>query len=458
MHSDFELAVQLVRDALVKLLLKEPVLGYFAKTTDIYVVSSDDERCKSSLGWTDGKAIYVCSSVATLSNPLGAATYVIAHEAMHMVLQHVERARQYAGELSPELINIVADAVVNERISHIPATGLPIVKCKDLELTLGIDEDTCREKSLEELLGMVRMNKHRISMSAISKLSRSVHSWDIVQPSSEGRQSDESKDKNREGQGKGSEGNQGKNGSSNSSRKDGEGKQSDRNSGSGNNGRQQQGRIEKVNEGTDASPQSRFAEAVFVASMTAAGTIPGWAKRIVDELLKPRVNWRSILRQYLSQGMRVKRTWSRESRKIEGVPGKTLYGKPRIAVLVDVSGSITDRQFAEFLSELLGILGEASRVDVIFWDTEVKAVRTVKHKSEIPRLEAQGGGGTMIREALEHAVKADYDEIIIMSDWDIADLDDPAVRAMLERNKHKIVAVTVGSKPPAFLRRRVKLE
>ncbi|MEM4592227.1 MAG: VWA-like domain-containing protein, partial [Sulfolobales archaeon] len=360
-------------------------------------------------------------------------------------------------ELSPELINIVADAVVNERISHIPATGLPIVKCKDLELTLGIDEDTCTERSLEELLGMVRMNKQRISMSAISKLSRSVHSWDIVQPSSEGSQSDESKDKNRKGQGKGSEGNHGENGSGISG-KDGEGKQSDRNSGSGNDGRQQQGRIEKVNEGTGASPQSRFVEAVFVASTAGAGTVPGWAKRIVDELLKPRINWRSVLRQYLAQGMRVKRTWSRESRKIDGMPGKTLYGKPKVAVLVDVSGSITDRQFAEFLSELLGILGEASKVNVVFWDTEVKAVRTVKHKSEIPRLEVQGGGGTMIREALEHAVKADYDEIIIMSDWDIADLDDPAVRAMLERNKHKIVAVTVGSKPPAFLRRRVKLE
>lgn len=463
--TEFETSKTTVKDALVKLLLREPVLGYFAKSTDIYLVDSSDVRCKNGYAWTDGSSIYICSSIAGVSNALDYTAFVIAHESMHIILQHVERAKQFIGELDGVAMNVVADAVVNERIRHVIPSHANVVTCDDVEHHIGIPSDVCRERSFEELLHAILPRKEKLGLS-IARLARKLESRDIINTESCGAESNAGKpcgcsSHNGSQQKDNSQTDCNARSGSGCSLKDKDGK-----AGKGQGGQPQQsqgsrqsgeGRIEKVNEGSSSSPQSRFAEAVFVASMT-AGTVPGWAKRVVDELLKPKINWKAVLRQYLSQGMRVKRTWARESRKIEGMPGKTLHGKPKVAVLVDVSGSISNKQLAEFVSELLGIVGEASHIDVVFWDTDVTAVKTVKSKGDIPLLWIDGGGGTMIRKALERAVNGRYDEIIIMSDWEIADLSAPEVVRMLEQNKHKIIAVTSGSEPPQILRRRIRLE
>jgi predicted metal-dependent peptidase len=70
---------------------------------------------------------------------------------------------------------------------------------------------------------------------------------------------------------------------------------------------------------------------------------------------------------------------------------------PRVAAVLDTSGSITDRVLREFSAELIGITrasGVASGVNVLPCDAQVYEVQRVRSRSDVERLILTGGGGT----------------------------------------------------------------
>jgi predicted metal-dependent peptidase len=88
-----------------------------------------------------------------------------------------------------------------------------------------------------------------------------------------------------------------------------------------------------------------------------AGKLSGQFARLIESALAAQVSWRMLLAQYLSQTARDDYTWQRPSRRTQGKSGDVILPSLRshsgdIHVAVDVSGSVTDKDLAEFLAEL----------------------------------------------------------------------------------------------------------
>ena len=144
-------------------------------------------------------------------------------------------------------------------------------------------------------------------------------------------------------------------------------------------------------------------EAVLSAAQTCdAGNLPAGVKRLIQDLTEPRMDWRELLRMQLESTIKSDYTWMRSSRKgwhVDAVmPGMKTTDAIDIAVAIDTSGSITDQQARDFLSEIKGIMEsfDSYRIHVFTFDTQCynAQVYTSDNLDNIEDYDVQGGGGT----------------------------------------------------------------
>lgn len=99
----------------------------------------------------------------------------------------------------------------------------------------------------------------------------------------------------------------------------------------------------------------------------------------------------------------------------------------KILVCLDVSGSISPEQFAQFMSQIDQIKG-LSTVKILETDSRVVAMYdyVVSHENKIARL--KGGGGTEFSAAFDVAKKLNPDAILFMTDGFVFDkVEDPGI-------------------------------
>lgn len=89
-----------------------------------------------------------------------------------------------------------------------------------------------------------------------------------------------------------------------------------------------------------------------------AGKLSGQLARLTEATLAVQVSWRALLAQYLSQVARNDYTWQRPSRR----EGEVIWPSLRshsgdIHVAIDVSGSVSEEDLANFLGELNALKG-----------------------------------------------------------------------------------------------------
>ncbi len=130
-----------------------------------------------------------------------------------------------------------------------------------------------------------------------------------------------------------------------------------------------------------------------------AGKLSGQLARLTEAALAAQVSWRALLAQYLSQAARDDYTWLRPSRR----EGEVIWPSLRshsgdIHVAIDVSGSVTEKDLAEFLGELNALKGTTPvRITLFACDSDLAAGApwTFEPWDEL-RLPRQfaGGGGT----------------------------------------------------------------
>ena len=183
------------------------------------------------------------------------------------------------------------------------------------------------------------------------------------------------------------------------------------------------GKLQKTNDPEDLKRQ--IDQAVidsFLSAKTAGATLSGIEESILEKLVKPKVDWRAILRRELKDwiGKNVVSTYIRQSRKVPKVlPGYKRLGLPRIWTFVDVSGSIGDDEFTQFMSEVFAIAGQGvDHIRLVTWDTAVTGDWKIKNKSKIPKLKFRRGGGTTfspIIQQYEREIKPS-DLIIVLTD------------------------------------------
>lgn len=138
------------------------------------------------------------------------------------------------------------------------------------------------------------------------------------------------------------------------------------------------------------------------------GSVPGEWERWAEELLGPaKVDWRRELRATIRRAIAVEMgkvdfTYTRPSRRQSVVTDVALPGThkpvPDIAVVVDTSGSMSDRQLGEALREVKGVLQTAGGgVRVFSCDAAVHACQKVFTAKQV---HLSGGGGTSMAEGV----------------------------------------------------------
>ena len=96
------------------------------------------------------------------------------------------------------------------------------------------------------------------------------------------------------------------------------------------------------------------------AQAVGAGNLPSGVKRLVKDLTKPVVNWRELLQQQIQSTVKDDFSWMRPNRRswhMDAVlPGMKPGSQIDIFVAIDTSGSISEQDLKEFLSEVKGIM------------------------------------------------------------------------------------------------------
>jgi predicted metal-dependent peptidase len=171
----------------------------------------------------------------------------------------------------------------------------------------------------------------------------------------------------------------------------------------------------------DLPDQAEFQEAIARAAgaAKAMGNMPGSFQRLVDEILEPQISWREHIRMLITGKVGSRHeTWDRPNRRrivlntrnpLDGqntimyLPGRRGFGANDVAVAIDTSGSIGDKELAAFRAEVGGILADVrpKRVYVIWCDATVHGVDVVSSLDEARAMSPKGGGGTDFRPPFE---------------------------------------------------------
>lgn len=139
-----------------------------------------------------------------------------------------------------------------------------------------------------------------------------------------------------------------------------------------------------------------------------AGKLNGNVPREITEAMEAKVNWKEVLRDFVSSICADKdnSTWRRPNRRWvdQNVYMPSAIGEAvgRIVVAVDTSGSIGHAEIGQFLGELVSICNhvQPEGIDLLYWDTAVCAHEKYDrgdYEAIMSSTKPAGGGGTSAR-------------------------------------------------------------
>ncbi|MFC8981024.1 VWA-like domain-containing protein [Streptomyces sp. NPDC057411] len=153
------------------------------------------------------------------------------------------------------------------------------------------------------------------------------------------------------------------------------------------------------------------------AHQRSRGSVPAGWRRWAEEILEATVDWRKALTGAVREaaawaGCAVDYTYRRPSRRTAALGGRVVLPTlrrplPRVATVVDTSGSVGGDDLAAALAEISGVLREVgiggNRVAVLACDADVHAVARV---TAVDQVELAGGGGTDMTVGIRAALAA----------------------------------------------------
>jgi predicted metal-dependent peptidase len=333
--------------ARVGLLLRASFFGNLA--TRLKLINAD-EWCSTAA--TDGRHFYYNTRFIEMLKPKE-IEFLFGHEVLHCVYDHFGRR----GDRDPQLWNIANDFCVNGDLKkHRVGEFITSVPC--------LYDQKYEGKSSEEVYDDLYENAEKISLA------------DLLD-----RVLDEHLDGDSQGEG------------------DGDGK----------NGK---GRP-KLSAEERQKIKDEIKEAMLAAAQASdAGNIPAGVKRMIQDLTDPKMNWRELLRMQLESTIKSDYTWMKTSRRgwhMDAVmPGMRNTEAIDIAIAIDMSGSISDIQGRDFLSEVRGIMEafDSYRIHLFTFDTQVYNPQDFNSDNldSILEYDLQGGGGTDF-DAIFHHLK-----------------------------------------------------
>jgi predicted metal-dependent peptidase len=324
--------------ARIALLLKAPFFGNLA--TRMKLINADD-WCPTAA--TDGRNFYY-NTLFVEKLPAKQLEFLVGHEVLHAVYDHMGRR----GDRDPMIFNIANDYAVNadlvdqkvgERINVVPM----------------LYDAKYRGVSSEEIYDDLMKNVKKISLDQLAEMLLDEH---------------------LDGNG------------------DGDGDSDDDKDGSGR---------PRLTDEEKKQIRDEIREAVLNAAQQAgAGNLPAGVKRLIKDLTEPVIDWRTLLEQQIQSTIKSDFTWMKPSRRgwhMDAImPGMLPGTQIDVCIAIDTSGSISERDIKDFMTEIKGIMESYDEYKIHVWcfDTEIynPQVFTSDNLEDIESYEPAGGGGT----------------------------------------------------------------
>jgi predicted metal-dependent peptidase len=148
------------------------------------------------------------------------------------------------------------------------------------------------------------------------------------------------------------------------------------------------------------------AQAAKAAKM--AGNLPGGIEDIMLDILAPKVQWKEVLRRFLTQTDKSDYSWSRGNRRYlaQGLylPSAWSESLGEIVIAIDDSCSVSNDEIQAFQSEINGILQDAppKKVHVLMCNTRVHRCDEYAPDDLPLQLQSRGSGGTAFKPVFDY--------------------------------------------------------
>lgn len=158
------------------------------------------------------------------------------------------------------------------------------------------------------------------------------------------------------------------------------------------------------------------------------GTVPSQFKDYIDELFKVKervFNWKAYFRRMIGTAIDVelKKTRKKESIRFPDASGLKHKKKSNICVIVDTSGSVSNKELCDFFSEIYHVWKAGANVTIVENDAAIGRVYNYTGKWDGT---VTGRGGTVFDEAVKwyNVRRRDFTTVIFFTDG-YADVDLP---------------------------------
>lgn len=125
------------------------------------------------------------------------------------------------------------------------------------------------------------------------------------------------------------------------------------------------------------------------------GFTPGHLSEAIQQLNKPVVRWRELLRRYIGTHVGSRRsTYSRRNRRndVFGIKGVSHHAASKVRVIVDTSGSVSSKELQQFFAEI-DTMASYAEVMVLLWDHAYQGYSKYK-RGDWKKWKVNGRGGT----------------------------------------------------------------
>ncbi len=133
------------------------------------------------------------------------------------------------------------------------------------------------------------------------------------------------------------------------------------------------------------------------------GNVPGEIEGVivVEEIVAPKFDWRGFIRRFTGVSTKVftKKIRRKENRRFSDNPGLKVKMRQHMLLAIDTSGSVSDDELREFMSEIYHIYKCGVDITVVQCDTMIKSIEPYTGKFEMA---VQGRGGTEFDPVLEY--------------------------------------------------------
>jgi predicted metal-dependent peptidase len=356
--------------ARTRLILDKPFLG--ALVLRLPMVEGDPSWCDTT--YSDGKTFYYNADFIHSLN-VEQTQFALSHEALHCALSHFHRR----GHRIKSRWDLACDYAVNPLLINDGLTPTPG--------TAYLDEYT--GMTAEEIYPCLDDEEDEQEQDSDTDDNNGNSGQNSGDSGDDDKENDDHGDADKDSSGKKNEEDDHGDGPANSQNNNGK---------ASGGAPQPQPMSEQQLEDLDTQWQSRLAAAAQTAHQR--GQLGGDMARLVDFLLQPRLPWRMLLQRYMSMTARDDYSYSRPSSR-RGNPA--VYPSMRssetsVVVVVDTSGSISEDEINEFMTEIDAIKSHVrARITLLACDTELDTGCPWYFEpwDEFSQdIEIHGGGGT----------------------------------------------------------------